>query len=130
MSDSKRTQSSWMKKLGSRYNIPKPTSGVNSSFQSLTPTITPANTPSPSRTSPFLQSIKDGFATSLGFNLGSRTVDAILGSRTTIVEHRHTQFDSANCASIIQQYQQSMLSSPTISSELKIAFDKCNEIKL
>ena len=71
----------------------------------------------------FFQSIKDGFATSIGFNIADRAVSSIFGNRKVDVVHTTDQ-----CSNITLEYNKLLEKGDIIPEYLKTQYEKCNRI--
>jgi hypothetical protein len=74
----------------------------------------------------FFQSIKDGFATSIGFNIADRAVSSIFGNRKVDVVHTNSVTDP--CPNIALEYNKLLEKGDVIPDYLKNQYEKCNRI--
>lgn len=75
----------------------------------------------------FFQSIKDGFATSIGFNIADRVVSSIFGNRKVDVTHNYTSSNQLNCVDITKNYNTMLENGEVVSDSLKTQFNQCSK---
>jgi hypothetical protein len=74
-----------------------------------------------------MQTIKDGFATGIGFSLADRLVASFMGPRKVEVVHTTQTTNELNCNNINKEYNKLFEDGMSISEELKNKFEQCNK---